>query len=151
MGEPENEDVVKQEQQGDAEEIVASPRRARKWRETALVGLLSALALLWVGDRIHLNRLASAATELVTAAEKEHEAPGVEVASTLTIVRDLPLINTPMAKVEVFLRAEGGDELAIGSVEYEYAMENGQWQLKNSGGCANEECRIRGAEAFRKQ
>ncbi len=133
-------------------EVPFARKQSGTLRERLLIGTLVAAAGLWGFGQYQQRSLQASAAPLVEQALKENITPDVEAASNLTVARKTPLFGTPVAKVEVFIRkAGGGADDTIGGIEYEYAFENGEWQLKNSGGCTSEACIVRGKDAFSKQ
>lgn len=132
-------------------EVLPALKRPGKLREKLLIATLLAVIGAWSVAEFQQRSLQVSAAPLVEQALKENISPDVEAASKLTVARETPLFGTPVAKVEVFIRKAGGADDPIGGIEYEYALENGKWQLKNSGGCTSEECRLRGKEAFSKK
>jgi hypothetical protein len=96
--------------------------------------------------------LVADAAPLVEKAVGEFTEPGLDVASQLTVTRDLLFFGTPHAKVEVFVRPSGTtDSDAIRGIEYYYVLDDDKWLFQDSGSCTSEECTLRGHKAFNQQ
>jgi hypothetical protein len=106
---------------------------------------IAALALQSYQQRV----LEAGAAPLAEKAIEEFKEPGLDVASHLTVTRDLLFFGTPHAKVEVFVRPAGatGDNAILG-IEYHYILDNDEWLFEDSGSCTSEECALRGRKAF---
>lgn len=129
-----------------------SPARGVTRREAVLVAVLLLTAALWGYDRYTYWTLHTDAAPLAAALLQENTSGEVEAVTQLTVSREVPVFGTPHAKVEVFIRKAGADETSpISGIEYDYVLEDGKWLLKDSGGCTNEECSIRGHDAFAKK
>tara|TARA_R110001592_G_scaffold129355_3_gene341767 strand:- start:43 stop:501 length:459 start_codon:yes stop_codon:yes gene_type:complete len=152
MSDSESPQRIENIEESTARETTLEGKRSGTLREKLLIGTLAAAAGLWGFGQYQQQSLQASAAPLVEQALKENISSDVEAASHLTVARKTPLFGTPVAKVEVFLRKAGGSaDDTIGGIEYEYALENGEWKLKNSGGCTSEACVLRGKDAFSKQ
>ena len=126
-----------------------SPARGVTRREAVLVGVLLLTVALWGYDRYTQWTLHADAAPLADALLRENTSGEVEAVTKLTVSREVPVFGTPHAIVEVFIRKAGeGASAPISGIEYSYALEEGKWTLKESGGCTSESCSVRGREAF---
>lgn len=127
------------------------PASRRTIRIGALTAILFAAAVVWGVTVFDESRLKNSVEPIVDTHATENAGPGVEVASSVTVVRENLLWGVPHAKVEVYVRAENDTaDGKITGIEYEYVFEDGEWRFTNSGACSGAECATRGMQAFAK-
>jgi hypothetical protein len=127
----------------------AQPGRVRRF---ILFGALAVTVALWAGAQFQQLSLRRSVTPLMQQHVAENSGPGMDVASTITATRDALFFGPARAKIEIFVRSSAAaDAGQVGGIEYNYALEDGQWRLTDSGSCTDEACALRGRKAFDKR
>lgn len=124
----------------------AAPSRKR------LAFLVIVLAVLTSVFGFGYRQLLSSANALAEAARPRIEkdtaelgpSAGKNTASVVTVSRDMLLFGKARGKVSVYMK-HGRD---YSGIDYFYELNDGEWQLTESGHCSSAECRERAKKAF---
>lgn len=113
-------------------------------RTASLLAILAMVSLAWAFDAYQNRVLAKELDPFAAKHVEEFKDANTQVASLITVSRKYVLFGEPLAKVEVFVKANTDtEEDGVRGIEYEYRRENGNWTMVESGSCTSEECQLR--------
>ena len=77
---------------------------------------------------------------------------GEEYASDVSADREFGLYGDMLGRVAIYIKSTGAEGDNYAEVDYVYTRdESGGWKFKESGGCADSQCRINALRAFAKK